>query len=220
MAYYGDNGGANPRWGRDSGPPPPTNRQTHGGYPYGYYAQGLPHPQSLPIFSTPGPAMPVHNMPYAAHIPPPPAAVGAANPPVVDPSFPAGNMINSTGGVGCEPGYSMFFNGECTKIHVLRTGDTPPWLLPKSFTFPFHACHVPCNTTLGELMAGFGATNPDGRKNKVFEVIQGPDGTWYKGLCFTGDNSDAMGKTIKSVGWDESRNGRTKSVVYLYITKG
>ncbi len=141
--------------------------------------------------------------------------------PVVNEAMPAANMTNSTGGIGCEPGYNYFFAAEHTKIHVLKTGATPPWQYPPNYTMPFHACHVPVSTTVGDLLKGFGATNPTAKLNKVFEVTQGGNGTWYRGLCFSGDEKDNMKKTLKDVGWDKTRSGLPggKPVVALYITK-
>jgi hypothetical protein len=140
---------------------------------------------------------------------------------VINPELPAANMTNSTGGVGCEPGYNYFFSPEHTKIHVLKTGATPPWQLPANFQISFHACHVPVSTTIGELMRGFGATNPVPKKNKIYEVVQGGNGSWYKGLCFSGENAADMKRTLKDLGWDKSRTGLlgSKPVVYLYVTK-
>lgn len=131
-------------------------------------------------------------------------------------------MTNSTGGVGCEPGYNYFFPAEHTKIHVFETGDTPPWLLPPNFVFSFNAVHVPVNTTLGDLLKGFGACNTNPSLNRLFEVHQGGDGKWYKGMCIKGDDFSDMDKTIKSKGWDSTRTGMQggKPVVYLYVTKG
>lgn len=130
-------------------------------------------------------------------------------------------MTNSTGGVGCEPGYNYFFAPEHTKVHVIKSGATPPWELPRHFRVAFHACHIPVSTTVGELLRGMGATNPVAKKNKVTEVVQGGNGTWYKGVGFNGEDGAAMAKTLKEIGWDSSRAGMpgSKPVVYLYITK-
>lgn len=230
MAFFGGRGGNNPRYGRDTGPPPPNTRQAGGGFPYLY-----PQQFSLPggYFSHPQPALnlPFAGMgPYGPAYPPgvarptmwPPGGTVPSNPPTLDATLPAANMTNSTGGVGCEAGYNYFFPSEHTKIHVFQTGDTPPWLLPPNLMFPFHAVHIPVNTTLGDMLRGFGACNPDASKNRIFEVHQGGGGKWYKGMCFKGDDGDDMDKTIKSVGWDATRTGLPggKPVVYLYITKG
>lgn len=141
--------------------------------------------------------------------------------PIIDPSLPAANMSNTTGGVGCEPGYNYFFAAEHTKIHVLLTGDTPPWQLPPNFAVEFRACHVPLNTTLADVLKGFGATNPDDRRNRLTEVHQGGNGRWYRGISYQGDEEDHMKKQIREVGWDSSRTGQPggKPVVYLYVTK-
>lgn len=233
MSFLG--GGRNPAWGRDTGPPPPTSRQGLGGYSFGFPHQfgGLapfgaasffaaPQQQYYPGWGAAGGPGPVPGPAPQGHTAFAGAGRGPAGQPVVNPSLPAANMTNSTGGVGCEPGYNYFFPSEHTKIHVFRTGDTPPWNLPPSFASPFHAVHVPVSTTLGDLLRGFGATNPEARKNKVFEVHQGGSGKWYKGQCYAGDDEKSMDMAIKEVGWDQTRTGLPggKPVVYLYVTNG
>lgn len=229
MAFFGGRGGNNPRFGRDTGPPPP-NHQARGGFSFAFPQQYSPpggfYGQTQPVYNMPmagmGSFLPGYPPGAAQPIVWPSGGTAPANPPVLNSSLPAANMSNSTGGVGCESGYNYFFPSEHTKIHVFRTGDTPPWLLPPNFVFPFHAVHVPVITTLGDLLKGFGACNADASKNRVFEVHQGGGGKWYKGMCFKGDDGDAMDKTIKSIGWDATRTGLPggKPVVYLYITKG
>lgn len=230
MAYFGS--GKNPAHGRDSGPPPPNSRPAYGvapGYGYGY---GLPPQYSFPYPAPFYPQQPLsyggYGGPYAPpHLNPQLTNFAAVSrpltmPPVINPDLPAANMTNSTGGVGCEPGYNYMYPAEHTKIHVFRTGDTPPWHLDANRPAHFHALHVPVNVTMAELLKGFGATNPDPRKNKVIEVHQGGAGKWYKGMAFHGDDVKDMGKTLKEVGWDKSRNGQPggKPVVYCYVTKG
>ncbi|OTB10872.1 hypothetical protein K445DRAFT_370794 [Daldinia sp. EC12] len=160
---------------------------------------GYNHP--IPVFPSQGPRLP--------------------NPhPVVNLDAPALNLNNSTGGVGCEPGYNYFFPPEHTKLHVVKSS-TAPWRLPEGMSMNFGAYHVPVNTTLAELLVGFGALNPCPKKNKVTEVIQGGNGKWYRGVTFSGDNEANMAKTLKDLGWDCSRTGRTgeKPVIWLWITK-
>ncbi|KAK3320328.1 hypothetical protein B0T19DRAFT_488445 [Cercophora scortea] len=115
--------------------------------------------------------------------------------PRVDPTMPAVNMNNSTGGVGCEPGYNYFFPPEHTKIHVLKCGAKPPWEHRPNSVFEFHACHVPVNTTVAELMVGFGATNPDKKRNIITEVVQGGGGRWYRGVILMGNDKAALART-------------------------
>lgn len=244
MAFYGPppTGGFNPRWGRDEGAQPPHGAVA-GGMPF------IPAPQMPSMYSMPqGYGMMPHqphmmSQPANPFFVPQPApgipyqqpsqngytyisGIGGGNRhaqphPLVNPDLPAANMTNSTGGVGCEPGYNYFFGPEHTKVHIIKSGATPPWELPRNFSVPFHACHVPTSTTVGDLLRGFGATNPIRKKNKVWEVVQGGNGKWYKGLSFNGDQDDEMGKTMKELGWDSSRSGLPgrKPVVYLYITK-
>lgn len=238
-------GGRNPRYGQDAGPPPPTSQQSFGGY-----ASGFPHqygalPQqygALPPFNAANffNHQPRQSFNYGAgfapmgqqtFLPGATAFASQAGPgtgqvpgpqPVINSSLPAVNMTNSTGGVGCEPGYNYFFPSEHCKMLVFRTGDTAPWNLPAHFAVDFHAIHVPVNTTIGDLLMGLGATNPNPRKNKVFEIHQGGNGRWYRGLCYSGDDEKEIEMQIKEVGWDKTRTGKPggKPVVYLYIVNG
>ncbi|KAI5859824.1 hypothetical protein GGS23DRAFT_262611 [Durotheca rogersii] len=140
--------------------------------------------------------------------------------PVVDYDAPALNLSNSTGGVGCEPGYNYFFPPEHTKLHIIKSS-TAPWRLPEGASMSFGAYHVPVHTTLSDLMLGFGATNPIPQQNRVTEIIQGGNGKWYRGVTFSGEDLEQMAKTLRDLGWDRSRTGRTgeKPVVWLWITK-
>lgn len=224
MSFF-RSGGNNPAHGRDMGPPPPNGRQ-QGYNPYqpftgfpaqpAFFPQG-PFPQPSPYGAPAWASSPGGSFPFT-----PRGTQGPVAQPVINPAMPAANMTNSTGGVGCEPGYNYFFPAEHTKILVFRTGATPPWQLPPNFSTPFHAVHVPVSTTIGDLLKGFGATNPNAQKNKIVELHQGGNGRWYKGMSFRGDKDKAMEKTLKSVGWDASRTGLPgqKPVVYLYVTKG
>ncbi|KAF5014001.1 hypothetical protein FDECE_31 [Fusarium decemcellulare] len=141
--------------------------------------------------------------------------------PNIDSGMPAAQMTNSSGGVGCEPGYNYFFPAEHTKIHVFKS-DRPPWQLPANAQIPFIASHVPCDTKLGDLLKGFGCTNPSAKKNRCFEIISGGNGKWYKGVSYGGDDKDMLKEQIKSVGWDSTRTGHPdgKPVVCLWFTKG
>lgn len=130
---------------------------------------------------------------------------------------PGMNMVNSTGGAGCEPGYNYIFHDEHTKIHVFKSSE-PPWRAP-SMHYSFAKFQVPTNTTIGELMVRFGACNPDAKFNKITEVIEGGGGHWYRGMIFQGDDEVSMAKTLKSCGWDRTRSGREKAVVWVWVTK-
>jgi hypothetical protein len=140
--------------------------------------------------------------------------------PNIDAAMPAAQMTNTTGGTGCEPGYNYFFPAEHTKAHVFKT-NTPPWQLPPTAQIPFKAAHIPCNTTMAELLKGFGCTNPTPKKNKCFEVVSGGGGKWYKGLEVNGADKDMLKKTIKDVGWDSTRTGNPneKPVVCLWFCR-
>ncbi|KAI1441428.1 hypothetical protein F5Y02DRAFT_399793 [Annulohypoxylon stygium] len=140
--------------------------------------------------------------------------------PVVNTDAPSLNLVNSTGGVGCEPGYNYFFPPEHTKLHVIKSS-IAPWRLPEGMSMHFGAYHVPVNTTLAELLVGFGACNPCAKKNRITEVIQGGNGKWYRSVTFSGDKETVMSQTLKDMGWDSTRTGRQgeKPVIWLWITK-
>ncbi|CAH0037902.1 unnamed protein product [Clonostachys solani] len=140
--------------------------------------------------------------------------------PNIDPHMPAAQMTNSTGGVGCEPGYNFFFPAETTKCHIFYS-ETPPWQLPANASVSFKAAHIPCNTLLGELLKGFGCTNDVPKKNRCVEVVAGGNGKWYRGISFSGADKDMLKKTIRDVGWDKTRSGRDgeKPVVCLWFCK-
>lgn len=210
--------GHNPLHGRDEGPRFPVGA---------YYPQAYYHPSwaaTYPATTSLLPGSPIAPGPVYAHQP-----NGAYNPyprapaptmPALHPSLPAAQLRNTTGGTGCEPGYNYFFAGSHTKIHVFKSA-TPPWQLGLGAHIPFHAAHVPTGTTLAELLRGFGCDNPNPKKNRCYEIVQGGGGRWYKGMSFAGDEKDMMKKSIGEIGWDESRNGQPggKPVVCIYLTK-
>ncbi|GKT50574.1 uncharacterized protein ColSpa_10755 [Colletotrichum spaethianum] len=195
-----------------------------GPYPYPSYpaaAAPVPYPGSTaytwPHAQQPGgystyPLQPGGQAAYGART--------AQGHPALDPRNPAAQLSNSTGGTGCEPGYNYFFPAAHTKIHVFRTAQ-PPWQLPANARVPFAAFHVPVNTTLAEVLKGFGASNPNPKKNKCFEIVQAGNGKWYKGLCFAGDDKDMMKKAVADIGWDAGRTGLPgqKPVVCVWLVK-
>ncbi|KAI1344352.1 hypothetical protein F5Y15DRAFT_110183 [Xylariaceae sp. FL0016] len=225
--------GYNPRFGNDGNIRAPPPGGFHGNMmpPAGYRLPGAYGPNQgahyplAPHMRTPfgqGPAYTSNPVGYQHPVPFFPGAEPRfPRPhPRVSLDFPGMNMTNSTGGSGCEPGYNYIFHGEHTKIHVLQ-GKTPPWRAP-GMSIPFAAFHVPCNTTIRELMAFFGAANPIQRMNKICEVVQGGNGTWHRGMIFSGDEKEDLKKIVKDIGWDISRCGRPgeKPVVWIWVTKG
>lgn len=140
--------------------------------------------------------------------------------PNIDSNMPAAQMTNSSGGVGCEPGYNYFFAAEHTKVHVFKS-DTPPWQLPVNAQIPFVASHVPCDTKLADLLKGFGCTNSSAKRNRCYEIISGGNGKWYKGFSYGGDDKDKLKMAVKDVGWDGTRTGHPdgKPVVCLWFCK-
>ncbi|KAI1839512.1 hypothetical protein JX266_014278 [Neoarthrinium moseri] len=235
--------GWNPTTGWDTGHLPPGTGHATG--PAGYSLPSQPSFVSggLPDMTYASPGGSYH---FTAHLPGPPGSIGPVytmpqngyqHPvpvisdqpggprwpmahPVVSPECPAINLQNSTGGVGCEPGYNYYFPADHTKVHVIKSRE-PPWRLAAGMDLQFVAFHVPCNTTLGDLMKGFGATNSVTKKNKITEVTEGGNNRWYKGVTFCADDADDMKKTLKDLGWDKSRTGRhgERPVVWLWVTK-
>ncbi|KAF6805802.1 hypothetical protein CSOJ01_09231 [Colletotrichum sojae] len=229
-----------PPWGPSTGMQVPRYGEAyipHAGFssaqPYGNvaYPQGGGGYYSYPYPAAPYPGSGAYTWPHANFAPQttyPLQPSGHAQSfartaqslPQLDPRNPAAQLSNSTGGTGCEPGYNYFFPAAHTKIHVFRTS-TPPWQLPANARIQFSAFHVPVNTTLSEILKGFGATNETPKKNKCFEIVQAGNGKWYKGLCFSGDDKDMMKKSISEVGWDATRTGQPggKPVVCLWLVK-
>ncbi|KAI0108833.1 hypothetical protein F4776DRAFT_412569 [Hypoxylon sp. NC0597] len=225
MASQPFGNGWNPQFGMDP--------NANAGQPLGNALVGgvaaLPGPGGVITYPSgviPGPNNqgPVYVIPQNGYHHPVPVFPGQENRlpnphPVVNADAPALNLNNSTGGVGCEPGYNYFFPPEHTKLHVIKSS-TAPWRLPEGMSMHFGAYHVPVNTTLAQLMTGFGAMNPLPKKNKVTELVQGGNGKWYRGITYSGED-DAVSKTLKELGWDSTRTGRPgeKPVVWLWITK-
>lgn len=135
---------------------------------------------------------------------------------VPDGGFPGINYRNAFGGVGMEPGYNYIFPKDHCKIHVIISA-TPPW--DHAGPFEKRCFNVPIGITVKELMQQFGCTNPDPEKNQLYELSQGGDGTWYKGITVKGSDEKQMKKRIEEIGWNAERNGRDQDFVWLYFTK-
>lgn len=218
----------------DTGPPPPGTTHTNIGHHAQYY---YPTPAFYPpyggYYAQPAP-------------PPPPHAVGAAlaldasgrlyqyvsnlngsgrvpqpGPPPTDPTFPAANLVNGTGGAGAEPGYNYFFPTEHAKVVVLKCA-IPPWkLVPGTYAdIPFHACKVPASVTMAELLVGFGADHPDRGRNQLWEVYPQGGGRWGWKEHLLGDDAEMMAKTVRDMGWVEKRADGQVPTVYLWIVRG
>jgi hypothetical protein len=190
-------------------PPPPHIQQQMYSYPpvtHGLVAPGVYAPQWSYTYQPNGAG---NFLPRQAH-----------QTPAIDPTVPALNFTNSSGGVGCEPGYNYWFSPANTKLHFFQT-TTAPWHLPETAQIPFKALHVPVTVTFAELFRGTGCTNPTPKKNRVYEVISAGGGRWYKGLEVTGADKDMLKKPIRDVGWDETRTGlpNEKPAVCLWLCK-
>lgn len=222
----------------DYGAPPPGTSNAGQAY-YPIPGQQPPMYYYYPGYYTPPP-------PYGAVVPPPPALpqpigttiavdergqiyqyISGLNgsgrvpqpPPAVDPDFPAANLINSTGGVGAEPGFNYFFPTQHAKVVVLKC-EVPPWkLVPGTHAdLPFHACKVPANVTMAELLVGFGAQNPDKGKNQLWEVYPQGAGLWGWKEHVRGDDEVMAIRTVREMGWVEKPDG-VLPTIYLWISK-
>lgn len=220
--------GFNTFHGFDTGPPPPGFPSAQPNYAAMFPPQPT-FPASQPIFA------PMAQVPFSAPTlvnPPaiaglyPPGWVGQAHPamaPVVNNMFPGVHLRNHTGGVGLPPGYDYAFPQEHTKIHVFKTGPTPPWrqILWAGDASNHVKLVVPCTTTVKELMQNLGCTNSEAKKNKLHEIQEAGNGRWVKGITIAGDEKDKVKKSIKDFGWDKSRTGAPgeRPVVWLWCTK-
>ncbi|KAI0436936.1 hypothetical protein F4803DRAFT_556524 [Xylaria telfairii] len=203
-------GGWNPRFGWDAEGGPAPNAQGYGNaVPGPYPPVAYPQPQA-PMYPWPQYGYYGANGYYPNQRVPQPH-------PRVSLDVPGMNMVNSTGGAGCEPGYNYIFHDNHTKIHVFKTSE-PPWRAP-NMNYSFAKFQVPTNTTIAELMLRFGACNPNPALNRITEVVEGGSGRWYRGMVFQGDQEADCQKTLRECGWDNSRSGREKAVVWLWITK-
>ncbi|KAJ3573011.1 hypothetical protein NPX13_g4853 [Xylaria arbuscula] len=241
FAAMAGRGGWNPSFGWDTqGFQPPVGQPCPGTIPtmpYGGYAPNpmmnpmmnpMSNPMMNPMMNTPSYGMPGqypqvgvpgYQYPQYGQYPAAGYHPNQRMPqphPLVSMEFPGMNMVNSTGGAGCEPGYNYLFHDEHTKIHVFRCKE-PPWRAPM-LHYSFAKFQIPTNTTIRDLMARLGAFNPDPRLNRITEVTEGGSGDWYRGMILQGDQED-LHKTLKDIGWDASRNGREKPVVWLWVTK-
>lgn len=137
--------------------------------------------------------------------------------PVNDGGVPGINITNSTGGIGLEPGYNYIFPDDHVKIHVLKC-PTPPWQLEGTEEVKYNAHIVPTCVTIRTLMEQFGCNNRDTTKNVLFEVTQGGNGKWYRGLTIVGDQVDKMDNRVADMGWGNKDEGKDE-IVWLYFTK-
>ncbi|KAI9745877.1 MAG: hypothetical protein M1818_000558 [Claussenomyces sp. TS43310] len=223
-AGFGADWGYNARWG-----PEPVMRDVWGG---GHRFQGW-HPAPQGFFPAPAgmewfapPLMPGIPVGLPA-MPPPPAepAYGGLPPaypqpvpapPPNDGGRPGMHVPNHLGGVGVPPGYSYLAPTENCAVHILG-GDVPPWESQNPRVLePFI---VPTNTTIKDLMKGFGCDNLNPIKNVLTEVTQAGNGVWKRGLEIKGNNIDRMKKTIGEMGWTKERNGRDEDFVWLWLQK-
>lgn len=131
-----------------------------------------------------------------------------------DGGTPGINLKNVTGGIGLEPGYNYIFPDEHIFVHVLKTS-CPPWLLEGTEQIEYQAHKVPTCVTVGTMMAQFGCDNVEKKKNVLYEVTQGGNGKWYKGISINGDDGKKVGKRVGDMGWSTDGD----DVTWLYFTK-
>lgn len=223
--------GYNTFHGFDTGPPPPGFPPSQpNGVPYSDFFPPRPpfaFPQAVFAPAVPAPiAVPaVVSQPVIPSLYPSGwgGEIYSSTPRVANGMFPGVHLRNHTGGVGLPPGYDYAFPTEHTKIHVFKTGPTPPWrqTLWSGDASNHVKLLVPCTSTVKELMQNLGCTNSDAKKNKLHEIQEAGNGKWVKGITITGDEKDKVKKRIADFGWDKSRTGAPgeRPVVWLWCTK-
>ncbi|KAK0659783.1 hypothetical protein QBC41DRAFT_360258 [Cercophora samala] len=150
-------------------------------------------------------------------------------PPVVDPAFPAANLVNSTGGVGVEPGFNYFFPREHADVVVLLSA-VAPWKLTEGYErLEFVTVKVPGNVTMGELMAGFGVVGGEvggaggtgAGTAGIYVVYQQGNGKWeHQESVRWGGDGRVMRRTVGEMGWcSKGREGRVRTR-YIWVRRG
>jgi len=133
--------------------------------------------------------------------------------PLINPDFPAGNLINSTGGVGLEPGYNYFFQTDHANVVRLMC-PTEPWKLqPGTYdAIEFMPVKVPASTTMEQWFVGNGVDHPDKSLNQMWEVYPKGGGAWGWKEHIRGDDEVMMKRTVREMGWCEKRGGQLPTV--------
>lgn len=195
-----------------SGQPP------NGGVPPGSIFFGQPQTNDRPapppynILVVPPPAVTVVNLSAA---PPPyhaPAAGPApAAPPPPEPSkryAPPG--ITQDGAEFVQNGIAYLFPDSHTVIHFLFDGtrpfDGPPGCEPE-----FAALKIPTTMTVAGLMNQLGVPGNGNDRYGVTECVEVGNGSWAKGITYVWSEEKSK-KTLKAIGWDDSRGTKNKPV--------
>ncbi|KAL8768410.1 MAG: hypothetical protein Q9209_005316 [Squamulea sp. 1 TL-2023] len=182
-----------------SSPPPP---------PYGIHYYPVPDPR---MFLPPSPAPPPPP-PYTMHYHPAldPRIFLPPQPPASAPkqwSPPGSTLLNQP--APSFQGVSYLYPESHTVLHII-------WDLHMSFTAPtatlrFEARLFPTGLTVGELIRRLGAPTTDDSKFGVQEVHELGDGRWSAGTTVL-LNSELAKKSLREVGWGETRGFAAKPV--------
>jgi hypothetical protein len=92
-------------------------------------------------------------------------------------------------------------------IRILLAPNQPWNITSRSDPIPFYELWVPETLTIRAFLQVLGRPAPIER-TIIYEVSAAGNGKWYKGLEVHGYMPGVLDKTLKSVGWDSSRDGR------------
>lgn len=158
----------------------------------------------LPTYvATAPPALPVYFAPVASSAPPPPPA----DPPTAPFEIPG---VTQDGENFVQNGLVYLFPESHTIIHFLHDG-TRPFDRPQGSTPDFAALKVPTTMTVADLMRRLGVPTDDDDRFGVTECIELGNGYWMRGMTYILGDVKSQ-KTVKDIGWDESRGTSSKPV--------
>lgn len=160
----------------------------------------------LPIYvATNPPALPVCVVPVATSAPPPPPP--PADPPAAPFEIPG---VTHDGENFVQNGLAYLFPASHTIIHFLHDG-TRPFDRPQGSTPNFAALKVTTMMTVADLMRSLGVPTDDDDRFGVTECIELGNGHWIRGTTYILGEAKSQ-KTLKEIGWDESRGTSSKPV--------
>ena len=107
-------------------------------------------------------------------------------------------------------GVAYLFPDSHTIIHFLFDG-TRPFDGHPGCTPEFTALKIPTTMTVADLMRRLGVPDYDNDRFGVTECVEVGDGSWTKGSTYI-LSEEKTKKTLKAIGWDDSRGVANKPV--------
>lgn len=111
-------------------------------------------------------------------------------------------------------GVAYLFPNSHTIIHFFYDGHLPFSRVPEE-KHEFVVLKVPITMTVAGLMQQLGVPGSDRDRFGVTECIDVGNGTWTKGTTYI-LSQDKSQKTLKAIGWDDSR-GTTSKPIWLAV---